>query len=127
LRTLFDFLAWDIHQGWRSREAQKIGQSLARAVMPSEREQVLEWIALAMRQQARLTQAEAYGEEDEFFEEDFLDQAYGLGSPGAWKKLRAKFTTKRPAQKRARGSASRTASPTRAKRPAPGRKRSGRR
>jgi uncharacterized Zn finger protein len=129
LRTMFDFLAWDIHQGWRSLEAQKIGQSLARAVTPSEREQVLEWIAVAMRQQARLTQAEAYGEGDDFFEEDPLDQAYGFGSPEAWKKLRARFTAKAtgktPAQKRARRPASRKVSPTRAQRPAPGRKRSG--
>ncbi len=144
LRTMFDFLAWEIHQGWPSRATQKIRQSLARAVTPSEREQVLEWIAVAMRQPARLTQVEAYGEGDEYFEDDPLDQAYGFGSPEAWKKLRARFTAKRPAPalsaKRglrkarpranpgeARRPASRKTSPTRANRAASGRKRSGRR
>jgi len=148
LRTLFDFLAWDIHQGWRTGHTQKIEQGLAREVTSPEREQLLEWIAVASRQKARLTQA-AYDDE-EVYEEDFPNNTYGFGSPDAWKKLRARLTAKAPApalpfadqpprplsqtrrkrggQKRARGPAPRKASPARAKRAASssGRKQSGR-
>lgn len=52
LRGLFDFIAREVHQGWGGTfgPSETILKALSKNAAPAEREQLLEWIALAMRQ-----------------------------------------------------------------------------
>lgn len=52
LRGLFDFVALEVHQGWGGiyGYSETILRALTQAATPAEREQLQEWMALAMRQ-----------------------------------------------------------------------------
>ncbi|MBI3760947.1 MAG: SWIM zinc finger family protein [Chloroflexi bacterium] len=89
LRLLFDLLAWEIHQSVGVDVERNVESALANGATPEERDQLLEWIAMAIRHAPPDSYADNYeddygysneGEYDEEnIEEDWL--------PGEWERL----------------------------------------
>lgn len=97
LRGLFDFVAQKVHHGWGFTYglSETILRALAQHATPAEREQLQEWIALAMRQSTR---SPFDSGEVDF---DYFDVDEGDGYlHSVWTKIQARFvTTPRPKAK----------------------------
>jgi hypothetical protein len=110
LRGLFDFLAWQIHLGWGNvGTGHQLAREMAKHARPTERDQIQEWIALAMRQ-APMADGRGYtgyADDDYGYDPDDYDDSF---LQPHWAKLQKQFTLKAPKPK-AKPKKTATASP----------------
>jgi hypothetical protein len=102
LRGLFDYLAWEVHQGWGGVYGfgETIIRALAQKATTAEREQLQEWIALAMRQRPTRSAYTSYNDFGEFEDYDnYDDYADEFDAAPAWARLQKRLAVKSPKTK----------------------------